>query len=210
MSGGRKVGGNMLVDRARKYMPAVHSVLENLNLMPSPVGDYATAAHDVNQALVAVGMGRKSRKPRVHKMVFHGGMSAAEIYDLLKANKAGIHFVLDTVVPNMVPSQKEHASSLSKALKMVGLGNNRPMPIAPKKGPLRTVADNDVYKAIMKYGHYSEQVDSARKIAKEIPYTSGGKRPPTKHALAVRRVMQEHGMKLGEASKYVKMHGLGK
>lgn len=207
MSEGRKVGGNMLVDRARKYMPAVHSVLENLNLMPSPVGDYATAAHDVNQALVSVGMGRKSRKPRVHKMVFHGGMSAAEIYDLLKANKAGIHFVLDTVVPHMVPSQKEHASSLSKALKMVGLGNNRP---APKKGPLRTVADKNVKDAMIKYGTYSEQVDSARKIAIETPYNSGGKRPPTKHALAVRRVMQEHGMKLGEASKYVKMHGLGK
>jgi hypothetical protein len=42
---------------------------------------------------------------------------------------------------------------------------------------------------------------------------SGGerkKRAPTAHSLAVKRVMKEHGMKLGEASKYVKMHGLGK
>ena len=36
----------------------------------------------------------------------------------------------------------------------------------------------------------------------------GGRRAPTAHSLAVKRVMQEHGMKLGQASKYVKEHGL--
>ena len=36
----------------------------------------------------------------------------------------------------------------------------------------------------------------------------GGKRPPTKHGLAVKRVMHEHGMKLADASRYVKEHGL--
>ena len=175
MSGGRKVGGNEFIDRARMYMPATHSVLENIGLLPSPIGNYATQAHDVNQALVALGMG-KPRKPRVHKMVFHGGMTVSEIYELLKANKAGIHFVLDTVVPHLLPFQKGHASSLSRAMKVVGLGM-----------------------------HHAHHAHSGMHHAH-----SGGKRPPTKHALAVRRVMQEHGMKLGEASKYVKMHGLGK
>ena len=185
MSGGRKVGGNEYIDSLRKYMPATHSVLENIGLLPSPVGNYATQAHDVNQALVAIGMG-KHRKPRVHKMVFHGGMTVSEIYGLLKANKAGIHFVLDTVVPSLVPSQKGHASSLSNVMKMVGLGSHH--------------AHSGMHHAHSGM-HHAHSLHHAH---------SGGKRPPTKHALAVRRVMQEHGMKLGEASKYVKMHGLGK
>jgi hypothetical protein len=36
----------------------------------------------------------------------------------------------------------------------------------------------------------------------------GRTRPPTAHSLAVSRVMREHGMKLPDASRYVKEHGL--
>ena len=36
----------------------------------------------------------------------------------------------------------------------------------------------------------------------------GRKRGPTRHGLAVKRVMEEHGMKLADASRYVKEHGL--
>jgi len=35
-------------------------------------------------------------------------------------------------------------------------------------------------------------------------------RPPTAHSLAVKRVMAEHGMGLGEASRHVKAHGLAR
>ena len=43
-----------------------------------------------------------------------------------------------------------------------------------------------------------------------LGHKHGGRRtrPPTAHSLAVKRVMSLHGLPLGQASKYVKEHGV--
>ena len=157
-------------DQYKPFSPAIHSALQSPEIAQQ-FPKYADTARTLDTSLGYVesgfqlmGMGKD-----IPTVVLHGGSIvgvAKQVYKWLQDNKAGVHFVLDTVVPAVAPSQAENSSKLSRAMTMVGLA----MPEVKLKK----------------------------------------KRAPSAHSLAVKRVMAEQGLKLGEASKYVKAHGLGK
>jgi hypothetical protein len=172
MSGGSAYSSiKGVYDAYKPFSPAIHSALQS-PMIAQQFPQYADTARTldadlslVEQGFHAVGMGKE-----VPTVVLHGGSVvsvAKQVYKWLQEHKDGVHFVLDTVVPAVAPSQAENSSKLSQAMRMVGLA-------MPK------------VKAVKQ------------------------KRKPSAHSLAVKRVMAEQGLKLGEASKYVKAHGLGK
>ena len=83
------------------------------------------------------------------------------------------------------------------------------MALAQKHAPgLVNAAHNAVsaYKAVNAHPLGLAAIGAVRQRAGMGHYRRS--RPPTAHSLAVKRVMAEHGMGLGHASRYVKEHGL--